>query len=54
MKTCNTCQIKKPLDEFKSNVLMHDLRENKCKQCKCEYEKLQYLKKKKDREISHF
>lgn len=54
MKTCNTCKIKKTLDQFKSNVLMDDLRENKCKQCKNEYEKKRYQMKKKEREISHF
>jgi hypothetical protein len=53
-KVCNTCNIRKSLDQFKSNVLMHDLRENKCKQCKNEYEKERYKIRKKNREISHF
>lgn len=44
----------KSRDEFPSNPMMNDLRENKCKKCRAAYDKAKRAKRKDSTNISHF
>ena len=54
LKFCKYCNQTKPRDEFPVNIMMNDLRENKCKKCRAEYDKMKRAKRKDANAISHF
>ncbi len=54
LKYCKYCNQTKPRDEFPVNIMMNDLRENKCKKCRADYDKMKREKRKDANAISHF
>jgi hypothetical protein len=53
-KFCKYCNETKNRDDFPANPMMNDLRENKCKKCRAEYDKMKRAKRKSGNKISHF
>jgi len=53
LKTCKYCGVAKPREEFPPNPRMTDLRENRCKKCRCAYVKAK-RDSLKDSDIRHF
>jgi len=54
LKYCKYCREQKNRDEFPSNPMMIDLRENKCKKCRAAYDKMKREKRKDSNIVSHF
>jgi hypothetical protein len=54
LKYCKYCKQNKSRDLFPVNIMMNDLRENKCKKCRSEYDKMKRAKHIAGNVISHF
>jgi hypothetical protein len=54
LKYCKYCKQNKSRDLFPVNIMMNDLRENKCKKCRSEYDKMKRAKRNAGNVISHF
>jgi hypothetical protein len=54
LKYCKYCKQNKSRDLFPVNIMMNDLRENKCKKCRSEYDKMKRAKRIAGNVISHF
>lgn len=54
LKKCKYCKETKSKDDFPVNIMMNDHRENKCKKCRSEYDKMKRKKRQDGNIISHF
>jgi hypothetical protein len=53
LKECKCCKEIKSRDDFPVNIMMNDHRENKCKKCRSNYDKIK-REKRKSSDIKHF
>ncbi len=53
LKECKYCKEIKSRDDFPVNIMMNDHRENKCKKCRSNYDKIK-REKRNSSDIKHF